>query len=286
MSELLKGAEVVEALKAELSEQSEQLIKKGIIPRMEILRVGERPDDLYYERSAIKRMESVNIQCHVTILPMDVNQELLVKTFRDINDNPKIHGILLFRPLPEHLDETPLKEIINPYKDIDSMSPINAAKVFIGDESGYAPCTPEAVIDILDYYNIELEGKNVVVIGRSMVVGKPLSMLLVKRNATVTICHTRTKNLAKVCSEADILIAAAGKAKMISRDMVGVNSIVIDVGINVDDDGKLCGDVDFDDVQDKVRYISPVPGGVGGVTSMVLAKHVIRGTKYFETKEL
>lgn len=280
MSKLLKGSNVVEAIKQDLSGRAEALKSKGVEPFMSIIRIGERADDLYYERTALKRMESIGIKCKVTELPEDISQTDLMECFKEINDNQKVHGILLFRPLPEHLDENPLKQMIDSYKDVDAMSPINLAKVFSGDETGYAPCTAEAVIDMLDYYNIELEGKNVTIIGRSMVVGKPLAMLLVKRNATVTICHTRTKNIHEVCKKADILIAAAGKARMVTGEMIGKDSIVVDVGINVDDTGKLCGDVDFDNAEDKASYISPVPGGVGGVTASILAKHVIRAAEH------
>ncbi len=283
MSIIMKGSAVIAAMKEKLQQETLVLKERNIIPHLGIVRVGARPDDLAYERGAKKRMESIGIACTVFEFPEDIKQTLFEQEFEKINNNPDIHGILLFRPLPKHLDEEPLKAMINPFKDVDCMSPVNIAKVFSGDESCYAPCTPEAVIELLDYYDIDLVGRKVTVIGRSMVVGKPLSMLLIKRNATVTICHTRTKNLAQACHDADIVVAAVGKAKVVNELLIGDGAIVVDVGINVDDEGNLCGDVDYEKVMGKTTYITPVPGGVGSVTSSVLAKHVIRGAKYLNS---
>lgn len=280
MSIVMKGMEVAGAMKIKLQKQVLELKEKGVNPHLAIVRVGARPDDLAYERGARKRMDTIGIASTVFEFPADIKQETFEGEFRRINDDKDIHGILLFRPLPKHLNEEPLKEIINPLKDIDCMGPINIAKVFSGDESGFAPCTPEAVVEMLDYYNIDVTGKKVVLLGRSMVVGKPLSILILKKNATVTICHTKTRDLEKVCREADIIIAAAGKAKMVNEFMVGEGAIVVDVGINVDEEGNLCGDVDYERVEGKSSYITPVPGGVGSVTSSVLAKHVILAAKY------
>lgn len=280
MSIIMKGADVAKAMKEDLIKEVEELKEKGISPCLAIVRVGARPDDLAYERGAMKRMESTGIGCQVFELPEDISQEAFEEEFRKVNDDPQIHGILLFRPLPKHLDEEPVKAMINPWKDVDCMSPVNIAKVFSGDETGFAPCTPEAVMEMLDYYKIDLTGKKVTVVGRSMVVGKPLSMLLLKKNATITVCHTRTADLSGTCRDAEILVAAAGKAKMVTEDMVGEGAVVVDVGINVDEEGKMCGDVDYDNVEAKASYISPVPGGVGSVTSSVLAKHVVKGAKY------
>jgi methylenetetrahydrofolate dehydrogenase (NADP+)/methenyltetrahydrofolate cyclohydrolase len=225
-------------------------------------------------------MEAVGIRCLVTELPEDISQAAFEQAFAAVNDDPATHGILLFRPLPKELDEEPIRSMVNPRKDIDCMSPVNMAKVFSGDESAFAPCTPEAVMEVLAHYGIALKGKRVTVVGRSMVVGKPLAMLLLKQHATVTICHTRTVDLAGTCRNAEILIAAAGKAKMVTADFVADGAVVIDVGINVDETGNLCGDVDFDAVASKAASITPVPGGVGAVTSSVLAKHVVRAANY------
>ncbi len=279
MSMIMKGSEVVAAMKEELLHEGEELARQGIIPQAGIVRVGARPDDLAYERGARKRMEAVGIRGVVTELPEDISQAAFQQAFAAVNDDPATHGILLFRPLPKHLDEEPVRTMINPVKDIDGMSPINMAKVFSGDESGFAPCTPEAVMDVLAHYNIELKGKRVTVVGRSMVVGKPLAMLLLKQHATVTICHTRTVDLPGTCRNAEVLIAAAGKARMITADFVAPGAVVVDVGINVDEAGNLCGDVDYEAVAPLAASITPVPGGVGTVTSSVLASHVIRAAR-------
>lgn len=279
MSILMKGINVANAMKEELIKETDQLKANGIMPCLTIIRVGSREDDLSYERGAKKRMAAIGIECRVEELAEDISQEEFEAVFRGVNDDPKVHGILMFRPLPKHLDEEPVKEMIHPLKDIDCMSDINVAKVFAGDETGYAPCTAEAVMKMLAFYGIDLKGKNTVVVGRSMVVGKPLSMMLLKEHATVTICHTRTADLSGVCKKADILVAAAGKAKMVTADMVGDGAVVADVGINVDEEGNLCGDVDFEPVESKVSYISPVPRGVGSITTSVLAEHVIRAAK-------
>lgn len=279
MSTIMKGAEVAKAMKEVLIRETEELKQAGVEPCLAIIRVGARPDDLAYERGAKKRMELVGIRCEVMELPEDISQQEFEDRFRQVNDDPKVHGILLFRPLPSHLDEEPVRQMVRPEKDVDCMSPVNIAKVFSGDETGYAPCTPEAVMKMLEHYQIDIQGKKVTVVGRSMVVGKPLSMMLLQKHGTVTICHTRTKDLGETCREAEILVAAAGKAKMIHADMVAEGAVVADVGINVDEEGNLCGDVDYEAVQEKCSYISPVPGGVGSVTTSVLASHVLRGAK-------
>ena len=280
MSGVMKGAETAKAMKESMEEQVHALKEKGIVPCLAIVRVGARPDDLAYERGAKKRMEMVGGECRVHELPETIGQAELEQEFQAVNEDPSVHGILLFRPLPKHLDEEPLKAMINPLKDVDCMSPVNIAKVFSGDESGFAPCTAEAVMKLFEHYGVELSGKRVTVVGRSMVVGKPLAMLLLKANATVTVCHTRTKDLKEACRSAESLAAAAGKAKMITADMIADGAVVADVGINVDEDGALCGDVDFEAVSAKASLISPVPGGVGSVTSSVLASHVIRSAGY------
>lgn len=275
MSVLMKGIDVANAMKEILIPRVESLKECGVTPCLTIIRVGNRPDDLSYERGAKKKMEMIGISCQVQELPEDIRQEDLEQAVQKVNDDKNVHGILLLRPLPAHLDEESVKKILNPQKDIDCMTDVNIAKVFAGDESGYAPCTAEAVVEMLEHNGIDPARKKVTIIGRSMVVGRPLAMMLLKQNATVTICHTKTAELAKTCREADILIAAAGKAKMITRDMVGDGAVVVDVGINVDEEGNLCGDVDFENVEEKTSYISPVPRGVGSITTSVLAKHVV-----------
>ncbi len=276
MSIVMKGADVVTAMKEVLLRNVELLSQRNISPQLAIVRVGARPDDLAYERGAQKRMESVGVRCTVCELPESIDQPAFERAFAAINDDPGIHGILLFRPLPKQLSEDPIRVMIDPGKDVDCMGPMNMAKLFAGDESGFAPCTPEAVMEVLAHYGIDLTGKRVTLVGRSMVVGKPLTMLLLRRHATVTICHTRTVDLAGTCRGAEILIAAAGKARMIGADCVADGAVVVDVGINVDAEGRLCGDVDYDAVAPKASFITPVPGGIGTVTSSVLARHVVR----------
>jgi len=276
MAIIMKGTEVVNAMKTQMLAEIVKLKENGINPSLAIVRLGSRPDDQAYERGAIKRCEGLGIKCVVIEYAESITQAELIKNIKEINSDTAIHGILLFRPLPKHIDENVIKYVISSDKDVDCLNPVNVAKVFEGDETGFAPCTPEAVMQILEYYNIDVSGKRVVIIGRSLVVGKPLSMLLLKKNATVTICHTRTKDIEATCASAEILIAAAGKARMVTRQFVSAGQVVIDVGINVDQDGNLCGDVDYGTLEEIVASVTPVPGGVGKVTTSVLAKHVIR----------
>lgn len=278
MAKILSGKEVAKKLQQDLMEESDKLKKQGITPGLCIVMVGDNPDSAAYIRGAVKRSEQVGIEATVKEYPKDISQDNFIKELRKLNEDPKIHGIIIMMPLPEQLSEDVIKYEIAPEKDVDGLSPINISKVMSGEEGGFAPCTPSAVIEILKHYNIAIKGKKAVVIGRSMVVGRPLSMMLLKENATVTICHTRTKNLAEEAKRAELLIAAAGKSKMVTKDMVAPDAIVIDVGINFED-GKMCGDVDYDEVSESCSMITPVPGGVGSVTSTVLAKHVIEACK-------
>jgi len=279
MAVLMKGLDVANSMKVKIMSDVERLKKDGIDPCLAIIRLGARPDDLAYERGAIKRCESLGISCKVIELPENISQDDLIKRMQETNNDSSVHGILLFRPLPAHINEKVIKHVISPDKDIDCLNPVNVAKVFEGDETGFAPCTPAAVMEMLEHNNIDVTGKRVVVIGRSLVVGKPLSMLLLKKNATVTICHTKTKNIEEICRSAEILIAAAGKAKMVTDKYVSPGQIIIDVGINLDNEGNLCGDVDFASVEKIAGYITPVPGGVGTVTTSVLAKHVVKAAE-------
>ncbi len=276
---LMKGAEVNAAMKERMINRVDALKKKGVQPVINIVRIGNRSDDLAYERGARKRMESVGVEMKITELPEDISQADFVKAFRKVNEDKTVHGIMLFRPLPKHLDESEIASIINPIKDVDCMSPVNIAKVFMGDEGVLAPCTAKAVMEMLVHYEVDLSGKNVAIVGRSMVIGKPLAMLMLKKNATVTVCHTRTVDLAEKCRRADVVVAAAGRAGMITGDMISRGTVVVDVGININEEGKLCGDVEFESVEPQASYISPVPGGVGGVTSSVLASHVIKAAE-------
>lgn len=275
----MMGSEVAKAMKENLIQEVEVLKEKGIAPHLAIIRVGARPDDLAYERNAKRRMEMVGIVCDVIELEETISQEAFVKVFCEVNQDEKVHGILLFQPLPDHLDVEEVKTKIHPYKDVDCMCMDNAAKVFMGDQTGHAPCTAEAVMEMLSHYEIPVAGKRVVILGRSLVIGRPLSMLMLEQNATITICHSKTENLEEVCKEADILVAAVGRNRMVTEQMVREGAVVVDVGINVDESGNLCGDVDFAQVEGKAAYISPVPKGVGSVTTSVLAKHVIQAAK-------
>ena len=272
----LRGKKVSDGIKEYVSKELETL---SFVPKLAIVRVGENPDDMSYERGATKKLKSFGLDVASYVFPQDISDEDFKKAFKDINEDDEVTGILLLRPLPRTINEKDIENMIDPKKDLDGISPINIAKVFAGDTSGFSPCTAEAVIEVLKAYDIELTGKRVTVVGRSMVVGKPVSMLLLKENATVTMTHTRTVNLKKTCSDAEIVIAAAGRAKMLNSDYCGQDAVMIDVGINMDENGKLCGDVDYSTLDGKASAATPVPGGVGTVTTAVLAKHLIQVAK-------
>lgn len=272
----LRGKKVSDGIKEYVSKELETL---SFVPKLAIVRVGENPDDMSYERGATKKLKSFGLDVASYVFPQDISDEDFKKAFKDINENDEVTGILLLRPLPRTINEKDIENMIDPKKDLDGISPINIAKVFAGDTTGFSPCTAEAVIEVLKAYDIELTGKRVTVVGRSMVVGKPVSMLLLKENATVTMTHTRTVDLKKTCSDAEIVIAAAGRAKMLNSDYCGQDAVMIDVGINVDENGKLCGDVDYATLDGKASAATPVPGGVGTITTAVLAKHLIQAVK-------
>ena len=272
----LRGKKVSDGIKEYVSKELETL---SFVPKIAIVRVGENPDDMSYERGATKKLKSFGLDVASYVFPQDISDEEFKKAFKDINEDDEVTGILLLRPLPRTINEKDIENMIDPKKDLDGISPINIAKVFAGDTTGFSPCTAEAVIEVLKAYDIELTGKRVTVVGRSMVVGKPVSMLLLKENATVTMTHTRTVDLKKTCSNAEIVIAAAGRAKMLNSDYCGQDAVMIDVGINVDENGKLCGDVDYATLDGKASAATPVPGGVGTVTTAVLAKHLIQAAK-------
>ncbi|MDR0880070.1 MAG: bifunctional 5,10-methylenetetrahydrofolate dehydrogenase/5,10-methenyltetrahydrofolate cyclohydrolase [Clostridioides sp.] len=270
---LIKGKPVADKISESLIEE---IAKSNINPKLSIIRVGEKPDDLSYERGALNRCTKIGIEVEVVVLDENVSQDEYISKLHSLNEDESVDGILCFRPLPKHLDENIIKYEISVKKDVDSFNPLNLAKVVENDQTGFAPCTPTAVVEILKHYGVELKGKNITVVGRSLVVGKPVSMLLLNENATVTICHSKTEDLQDVCRKADIVVAAIGKAKMLDESYVGDGAVVVDVGINVDDEGNLCGDVDTERVLDKVSMITPVPGGVGSVTTSILAKHVLK----------
>lgn len=272
----LTGKIVADAINEGLRADIEMLKNKGKVPTLAVVRIGAREDDLAYERGLKKKFSEMN--CNVTVmeLPDEVCQEELEQTIAALNEDREIDGILLFRPLPRGLSEDSIKNLISRDKDVDCMGRLNQAAVFAGEDEGFAPCTAAAVMELLDFYGIELKGKKVTVVGRSLVIGKPVAMMLMKKNATVTICHTKTLMLETECKNADIIVACAGSAKMITSDYVKAGQIVIDVGMNVDENGKLCGDVDFAGVSEIVDAVTPVPRGVGSVTTSVLLKHTVR----------
>lgn len=275
---LLLGTTVAKDKTEQLRKKVEELHKQGIKPKLVMMRVGDKADDLAYQRSALSRMEKVNILSEVQEFPNDVTEEVFLRQLEENNQNDEVHGILIFLPLPKHLDLKKVKECISPDKDIDAISPVNIARLMNAEEC-FVPCTPKAVMELLSYYNIPLQGKYVVVIGRSMVVGKPVSMLLLNENATVTMTHSKTTNLHELTKKADIIVCALGKSKFLTEEYVSSHSIVIDVGINVDETGALTGDADTEQILPIVKAITPVPRGVGSVTTVMLAKQVIESAE-------
>lgn len=275
MAQVLLGKEVNASLNERIKADAEALKAKGIQPTLGIIRVGERGDDISYEKGAMKRCATLGVEVKQYLLPADVTQETLMATIDEVNKDASIHGVLMFRPLPKHLNEEAACQALDPEKDVDGITDGSMAGVFTGQKKGFPPCTPQACMEILDHYQIDCKGKKAVVIGRSLVVGKPAAMMLIKKNATVTICHTKTVDMPAVCREADILIVAAGRAGVVDKEYFAPGQVVIDVGINVNDEGKLCGDVKYEDAEAIVGAVTPVPGGVGTVTTSVLVGHVV-----------
>lgn len=275
---LLLGTTVAKDKTEQLKKQVAQLQKQGIKPKLVMMRVGEKADDLAYQRSALSRMEKVDILAEVQEFANDVTEEVFLRQLEENNKNEEVHGILIFLPLPKHLDLKKVKACISPEKDIDAISPVNIARL-MNAEKCFVPCTPKAVMELLSYYNIPLQGKHVVVIGRSMVVGKPVSMLLLNENATVTMTHSKTTNLQELTKKADIIVCALGKSKFLTEEYVSSHSVVIDVGINVDETEALTGDADTQQILPIVKAITPVPRGVGSVTTVMLAKQVIESAE-------
>ena len=270
MAKQLLGKEVVAALNERIIAKAEALKANGVTPTLGIVRVGENESDLSYERGATKRCEKLGVEYKKYLLPADATQEQVLAVIDEVNKDDSIHGVLLFRPLPKHLNQDEIEQALDPAKDVDCMTNGSMAGVFTGKDLGYPPCTPQACMEILDHYGIDCTGKKAVVVGRSLVVGKPAAMMLIKKNATVTVCHTRTVDMPSVVKEADIVIVAAGRAGVVDDSYVRAGQVIIDVGINVNAEGKLCGDVAYDKVEPIVDAITPVPGGVGSVTTSVL----------------
>ena len=279
MAEILKGAPAAAALTERLIARASALREKGVVPTLAILRVGEREDDISYETGAMKRCAKVGIEVRQFLLPADCTCEQLLDAVREINADERIHGCLMFRPLADKAMEAAACALLDPGKDVDGMTTGSLAAVFAGKGAGFAPCTAQAVMVLLDHYGVELTGKRAVVSGRSLVIGRPVAMLLQQKNATVTMCHTKTADLPGECRRADVLVVAAGKAGVVGAEHVSPGQTVIDVGIHVGADGRLCGDVRFDEAEPIVSAITPVPGGVGSVTTAVLASHVIEAAE-------
>jgi len=279
MAKQLLGKEVNADLNQQIIDRVEALKSKGVTPTLGIIRVGEKDADLSYERGATKRCEKLGVAYRKFVFPENVSQEELMKAIDQVNQDASIHGVLIFRPLPKTLDEKAVIAALDPEKDIDGITDGSMVGVYTGQKKGFPPCTAQAVMEILRHYQYDLKGKKAVVIGRSLVIGKPVAMMLLKENATVTICHTKTKDMAAEAREADILVVAAGHRDVVDDSFVKAGQVVIDVGINVNDEGKLCGDVSYDKVEPIVDAITPVPGGVGSVTTSVLVSHVVEAAE-------
>ena len=289
MAKQLLGKEVTAAMNEKLQQRVAALKEKGVTPKLAIVRCGENPSDLSYEKGATSRAELIGVDVVKFLLPEDVTKEALIEQIEAINADDSIHGCLLFRPLPKHLkaDQDEICNHLAACKDIDSMTDLSNAGVFMGKKLGFAPCTPQACMEILDYYGIDCTGKKAVVIGRSLVVGKPAAMMLLGKNATVTVCHTKTVNTAEICRNADIIVSAAGVLNSLTKDYVRPGQVVVDVSINWDENkinakggkGGIAGDAKFDEVEPIVEAITPVPGGVGSVTTSVLMKHVVEAAE-------
>ena len=277
---ILKGAPVAAALAEKSAADAAALTENGIKPTLAILRVGERDDDLSYERGAMKRCAAAGVEVRNVVFPDAVTQQELMAKLEDLNQNESIHGVLILRPLPKHLDEEAVRQALAPEKDVDGITDGSLAGVFSGSGRGFAPCTAQAVVETLQYYSIPLAGKKAVVMGRSLVVGRPAGMLLMQKNATVTICHSRSENVPAITREADILVVAAGKMGAVGAPYLRAGQVVIDVGIHFNEKTqKLCGDVDFAAAEGIVAAVTPVPGGLGAVTTAVLVNHVVEAAK-------
>ncbi|UUX33576.1 bifunctional 5,10-methylenetetrahydrofolate dehydrogenase/5,10-methenyltetrahydrofolate cyclohydrolase [Fundicoccus culcitae] len=275
MSIIMNGKEIAQEIHASNLEQVERLIEQGIQPKMAFIRVGDDPASKGYHRSAIKKAENNNIECDSFVYPADVDADEFFKDYAKINERSDIHGILVLRPLPEHLSYEKISQEIDPDKDVDGMSPFNIGKTFAPKPTDFVPITPMSVMRMLEHYEINVKGKEVVVVGHSLVVGRPLSMLLVDKGATVTICHIDTKDTKAHTQKADVLVTATGKKWLITKDHVKEGAVVVDVGTSYEVDGKVYGDVFFDEVEPIASYINPVPGGIGSITSEILSERVI-----------
>lgn len=286
MAEILKGAPVVKALSEKMSHEVEELKAQGVAPTIAILRVGDRHDDVEYERSAIKRCNSVGVRVITMTLPADASQDEFDRALSSFNNDPGVHGILMFMPLPEQLDAERARMLLSPEKDIDGITDRSLSGVFTSTEKGFPSCTAQATMEMLHYYGVDIEGKKAAIIGRSLVIGRPVAMMLMHENATVTNCHTRTENIPAITRNADILIVAAGDLHLVGPEYINPDQVIIDVGTNWDPVRETTsGDVDFERVEPLVKAISPVPGGVGRITTCVLVSHVIEAAKRYAKRK-
>ena len=279
MALLLKGGQAAAAMNEKTAARVAALTAAGVVPTLAVVRMGAREDDLSYERGVMNRCAKLGIQVKPYLLEAEASQDQLLAVLGEINQDSSIHGCLIFRPLPAQIDDKAVRSTLAPEKDVDGITDASLAGVFTGSGVGYAPCTAQACVEILDHYGIPLEGKRATVVGRSLVVGKPAAMLLDRKNATVTICNSRTRNLPEICRSADVLVVAMGKRGAIGGDCVAPGQVVVDVGIHTDENGKLCGDVRFAEAEPVVEAITPVPGGVGAMTTSVLAAHVVEAAE-------
>lgn len=278
MCKIIDGKQISADVKAAIAEETKTMKEKGIEVGLAVVIVGNDPASKVYVRNKKLACEAVGFASYEYALPEETTEEELLELVDKLNNDPKINGILVQLPLPAHLNDKVIIDNIKPEKDVDAFHPVNVGKIMIGDYS-FLPCTPAGVMELIKSTGIEVSGKECVVIGRSNIVGKPMSMLLLHQSGTVTICHSKTKNLKDICSKADILVAAVGRAKMVTADYIKEGAVVIDVGMNRDENGKLCGDVDFEDCKDKAGYITPVPGGVGPMTIAMLMKNTLTAAK-------
>lgn len=276
MAELLRGAPAAKAIAERVRAEAEALRSRGVTPGLALVRVGERDDDLAYERAALKRCEQCGIAARRVTLRADATQERLLAEIAALNADGSVHGILLLRPLPEGFDDVAVCAAVAPEKDVDGVTAASMAAIYSGTGDGFAPCTAEGCLALLRHYGVPIDGRRVVVVGRSFVIGKPVSMLLLRENATVSIAHTHTQKLDELCRAADVLVVAAGSRGLIGAEHVRAGQTIIDVGIHALPDGSLCGDVRFDEAEPVVDAITPVPGGVGAMTTAILAEHVIK----------
>ena len=283
MAEIIDGKQLAKIIKSNLKQEVDLLKEKGIYPKLAVILVGDDAASKVYIKNKNKACEVTGIEFEEFLLPTDTKMEDLLDIIHNLNKREDVNGILLQSPLPEHLDINIAFRKIAPEKDVDGFNPLNVGKLALGQDT-FVACTPYGVMRMLDSYGIEIQGKNAVVIGRSNIVGKPLMQCLLSKNATVTVCHSKTQNIKEITKNADILIAALGKAKFVTEDMVKPGAVVIDVGINRTEEGKLLGDVDFEKVSEKVSYITPVPGGVGPMTIAMLMENVVKATKQQKLK--